>query len=335
MIVKTVGRGQDNSIVINDDKVSRTHLQMVQDDNGNISVVDVGSTNGTFVNGKRIVGETRLKSGDTVRIGDTSLPWQSYFGPAISESKVQTRKAPKPVVGETPRQAPHRKRPPIWFFIVGGAIVLLLIGGGIMLYLHSKQNAEKERVESERKKEQYNKLEIEASEAERDAAIAAAEYAAAQKKATETKSAKDIAEANEKKAAAEKAKKLADEKRNDMEKKMKEAERKAREAKNQATRDTAEANSARREAIRDRDNARRDAERESQKAKDSERQMTLPNEFYKQLNKAEEDNKMKAVCEALKIKTAKNDRERKNKLISKFNSANDNTSRESIINTMK
>ena len=79
MIVKTIGRGQDNNIVINDEKVSRTHLQMVQDDSGNISVVDVGSTNGTYVNGVRIIGETRLKDGDNVRIGNTNLPWKSYF----------------------------------------------------------------------------------------------------------------------------------------------------------------------------------------------------------------------------------------------------------------
>ena len=65
MIVKTVGRGQESSIVVTDSKVSRIHLQLVQDDNGNISVVDLDSTNGTYVNGIRIVSETRLKEGDT------------------------------------------------------------------------------------------------------------------------------------------------------------------------------------------------------------------------------------------------------------------------------
>ena len=129
MKVKTVGRSHNNNIVIKDDKVSRIHMQIAQDDNGNISVVDVGSLNGTYVNEKRIAGETFLREGDVVRIGETTLPWQSYFPPVENG----TKKTPVP----------------IWVFIVGGVLLLSLVGGGALLHEHNKKvaEAEKERIE--------------------------------------------------------------------------------------------------------------------------------------------------------------------------------------------
>lgn len=80
MKIITIGRNQENNnIVINDEKVSRNHLQLVQDDQGNCFATDLGSTNGTFVNGQRISGKTLLHSGDELRIGNTVLPWQDYI----------------------------------------------------------------------------------------------------------------------------------------------------------------------------------------------------------------------------------------------------------------
>ena len=76
MKVITVGRSKECNVVVNDEKASRVHLQLVQDDNGNVSVVDLGSTNGTWVNDKRIVGEMRLNQGDRIRVGNTLLQLQ-------------------------------------------------------------------------------------------------------------------------------------------------------------------------------------------------------------------------------------------------------------------
>ncbi len=81
MKVITIGRSSDNNIVINDAKVSRTHLQLVQNDSGICSVVDLNSANGTFVNGQKITGEVRLQPRDVIRIGNTTLPWQEYVKP--------------------------------------------------------------------------------------------------------------------------------------------------------------------------------------------------------------------------------------------------------------
>ena len=79
MKVITIGRDLDNDIVINDDKASRHHLQIIKEDSGNFRIIDFGSTNGTFVNERKITGEIAISTYDTVRIGNTSLPWQNYF----------------------------------------------------------------------------------------------------------------------------------------------------------------------------------------------------------------------------------------------------------------
>lgn len=138
MVVKTIGRGQDNNIVVNDGNVSRVHLQMVQDDNGNISVVDLDSTNGTFVNGSRITGETRLEPGDELRIGDTKLPWQQYFlRPQHPSSSMQT----------THTQPPRRNM--MWLYITIGVVFALFAVGGVLKLVNNKKEKELELMRSE------------------------------------------------------------------------------------------------------------------------------------------------------------------------------------------
>lgn len=80
MKIIKVGRSSANDVVIqNDPYVGRSHCQFIMDDNGGYRVIDLNSANGTFVNGVRRSGETRLKANDTVRIGNSMLPWQTYF----------------------------------------------------------------------------------------------------------------------------------------------------------------------------------------------------------------------------------------------------------------
>ncbi len=62
--------------------VSRTHCQIIQDDNGRYRLVDTNSKNGTFVNGTQRHGEVQLNKSDIIRIGNTTLPWLSYFNGA-------------------------------------------------------------------------------------------------------------------------------------------------------------------------------------------------------------------------------------------------------------
>ena len=63
-----LGRNHDNDIVVNNDRVSRYHAEIIHE-GAELRVVDVGSRNGVWVNGERIAGPTLLKPGDRLRIG--------------------------------------------------------------------------------------------------------------------------------------------------------------------------------------------------------------------------------------------------------------------------
>ena len=67
----TLGAIDDNDLVLNEETVSRYHGKVVQEEDGYV-LVDLGSTNGTFINGVRI-REAYLKSGCTVQLGKMEL----------------------------------------------------------------------------------------------------------------------------------------------------------------------------------------------------------------------------------------------------------------------
>ena len=189
MKVITIGRSQECNIVVNDEKVSRVHLQLVQDDNGNVSVVDLGSTNGTWVNDNRISGEMRLNQGDRIRVGNTFLQWQNYFvaNSGNGEQNATTSHGD---------QQPKAKRTLMW--IIVAAVAVLFVAGGTIWILHEQhiKNSEKEAAERNAKKC------IEQSEIEAAAAKAQVEYEEARRRALETKSEEDMKRADSLKTVA-------------------------------------------------------------------------------------------------------------------------------------
>ena len=69
----TIGRGGQNDVQLpDDDFASARHARVVPRPDG-LWVEDVGSTNGTFVNGARLQRPRRLNPGDVVRVGQTDL----------------------------------------------------------------------------------------------------------------------------------------------------------------------------------------------------------------------------------------------------------------------
>lgn len=63
-----VGRGDDAQLRVDDEGVSRRHAKLVRSEDGTVRLVDLGSTNGTFVNGRRIDIQA-LADGDRIQIG--------------------------------------------------------------------------------------------------------------------------------------------------------------------------------------------------------------------------------------------------------------------------
>jgi pSer/pThr/pTyr-binding forkhead associated (FHA) protein len=68
----TIGRDINNEIAINDPEISRRHCRLVQQAEG-YTLEDLGSTNGTFVNEKRISGTHTLRHGESVRVGENVI----------------------------------------------------------------------------------------------------------------------------------------------------------------------------------------------------------------------------------------------------------------------
>jgi hypothetical protein len=71
-----IGRSPDNEIFLDDVTVSRKHAVLLDED-GTLSIEDLGSLNGTFVNRKRIDARTKLESGDEVQIGKYRMSYIS------------------------------------------------------------------------------------------------------------------------------------------------------------------------------------------------------------------------------------------------------------------
>ena len=80
--VITYGRSSKNSKSFPyDNKMSRIHCQIIQYDNDTYEIIDLGSTNGTWINGQMIQANSSysLRPTDVIRIGETTLRWMKDF----------------------------------------------------------------------------------------------------------------------------------------------------------------------------------------------------------------------------------------------------------------
>ena len=69
----SLGRAKDNNIVFTSTKVSRRHALVHAQGGAEFSLVDLGSSNGTHLNGRRVVHPIPLQHGDIIQIGEQSL----------------------------------------------------------------------------------------------------------------------------------------------------------------------------------------------------------------------------------------------------------------------
>lgn len=90
----TVGRTPPNDIVIQHPKVSRSHAIIRMLKEGEYYLVDVGSTNGTFLNGRRVMTPVLLKNGDAITVEDCALTFLGRASPAPRERDQEEEEAP-------------------------------------------------------------------------------------------------------------------------------------------------------------------------------------------------------------------------------------------------
>jgi pSer/pThr/pTyr-binding forkhead associated (FHA) protein len=72
----TIGRAEDNTIALRGDDFASGRHARVESNLDGAWVIDLDSTNGTFVNGERVNGRRRLAPGDLLQIGDTELRFE-------------------------------------------------------------------------------------------------------------------------------------------------------------------------------------------------------------------------------------------------------------------
>jgi len=108
-----VGRAPGSALKLAGRNVSRRHARFLRQ-NGSIYVEDLGSSNGTRVNGERIGGKRRIRPGDLVQIGDWDLALE---GP-LAEAAEPPPPVPAPGAPAAPARgaapAPPPRRGPAW-----------------------------------------------------------------------------------------------------------------------------------------------------------------------------------------------------------------------------
>ena len=94
-----IGKAKNNDLVINNPFISDYHLELFVDANNSIFITDLKSENGTFVNGKRLIGFIEVKDGDEVFIGNGYfLDWTKIIKDAqkdLIKNNLNIKKAEK------------------------------------------------------------------------------------------------------------------------------------------------------------------------------------------------------------------------------------------------
>ena len=104
--VVTIGREAGNDIVLEDPQVSRQHARLTLQGTSYV-IEDLGSTNGSFINGRRVMTPTPLNPGDKLGLGDTVV--LEVQGGLSAGETVVGRGQPQPVM---PQPSPAFGAPP-------------------------------------------------------------------------------------------------------------------------------------------------------------------------------------------------------------------------------
>ena len=131
----TLGRVSDNMIQVEDGSVSSRHAQLNLSGNGNYQLQDLGSTNGTRVNGAPVT-DVMLRNGDRVRFGSIEAAYYSDNTSAaaeplpaaaepVAEPAAETHR-PSNFTNASPFEKKSRKKDPVATYIMVFAAVATL-----------------------------------------------------------------------------------------------------------------------------------------------------------------------------------------------------------------
>jgi pSer/pThr/pTyr-binding forkhead associated (FHA) protein len=82
-----IGRARESDICINDNSVSRKHATIIEE-GGKTYVEDHNSTNGTFINGRKVYGKELLSLNDILKVGSKPVPFLNYLKAGKSSKQI-------------------------------------------------------------------------------------------------------------------------------------------------------------------------------------------------------------------------------------------------------
>ena len=130
-----IGRGQQNQVILNHEQIAEEHLELFADHEGNVFITDLGSVQGTKVNGIPLRGFKELRNNDEVILGGkVKFNWKKYQindvqpTPKVNtampfESKPEIPKQIKGKVVSANLEIESRQL----YLIYGGILLLILI----------------------------------------------------------------------------------------------------------------------------------------------------------------------------------------------------------------
>lgn len=86
----SIGRSKDNDCVIGDHCISRNHAILQSTETGDFFLIDLGSRNGTFVNGRRVSVPVTLHNGDHITFGQTEVEFSCPWADRVTDADKRT-----------------------------------------------------------------------------------------------------------------------------------------------------------------------------------------------------------------------------------------------------
>jgi pSer/pThr/pTyr-binding forkhead associated (FHA) protein len=91
-----IGRSKSNQVVLDHEQIAPEHLELFADSEGNVFITDLGSSQGTKVNGEVLKGFTQLKDTDEVVLGGkVKFNWKKY---RVLDSPIPKEPVKKPKI---------------------------------------------------------------------------------------------------------------------------------------------------------------------------------------------------------------------------------------------
>ena len=146
----TIGRVPDNVLQIEHVSVSSHHATLTLGEDGDYILRDIGSTNGTQLNGKEIAADEdhKLQDGDKMVFGSVATSYVSE-NPAearplpeteeVAAVVAETSKRPADFANASPFQKKKKKKDPVGLSLLIFAVVVLLAFGGVVAFIYQIQ----------------------------------------------------------------------------------------------------------------------------------------------------------------------------------------------------